>query len=95
MKPTIANRVRFEVLWHKAQKTRNVERMESLLQPKWFPFWWQILAYDIRAIGTPRWSTAFAAVERILAEKAMIELPPERPSERAMRMAEKEFNSEH
>ena len=71
-------------LWAKAQKNRDVARMEQLLEHRWFRLWWWIF---ISGWPNGLHSTAKAAVERILQEKGMIPTPPERPSERAMRIA--------
>lgn len=73
--------------WHKAQKRRDIRQMEYLLEARFFRFWWAEFIQMRQA--QPFWSTAKAAVERILTERGMIAPEPERPSERAMRMAEK------
>lgn len=92
MKPTDRNVMRFTSLWYRAQKKGNVARMENLLEHKWFAFWWCIFTEGHK--GQPMWSTAQAAVTRILEEKGMIPTPPERPSERAMRIAEEKWKNE-
>jgi hypothetical protein len=72
---------RFWRLWSEAQRLRDIPRMEALLKLKWLPFWWtmkteQPLNPDIEG-----------AIEIILQNAGVIPVPPERPSERAMRLA--------
>lgn len=73
--------VRFWYLWKEAQKLRDVPRMEELLTGRWLRFWWGLRS------ETQNDSDVESAIQIILQKEKVIPVPPERPSERAMRLA--------
>lgn len=90
--PTIADLVRpiphdammrFWRMWSEAQKLRDVDRMDELLTLRWLRFWWS-LRWQVPSVNAP---DIEAGIEIILQKLGLVPVPPERPSERAMRLA--------
>lgn len=70
-------------LWLEAQKLRDVPRMEELLSLRFLRYWWALRFQ----VPSAREADPIGAVEYILQKAGLLPVPPERPSERAMRLA--------
>lgn len=87
--PDFRTRYLFSQLWHRAQKAKNIERMEQLLQPKFLNLWWQCYLGAQHEAGMVQWrSTCLAAITQILERLNLVTPRPPRPSEIAMARAE-------
>ena len=90
--PSLLTQAKFRTRWHKLQKAKDVEGMEALLQPEYLKIWWELwMQTDWKQCF---YSTCKGAVELILQRMNLIGTPPERPSERAMRIASAKMKSE-
>lgn len=67
------------------QRNKDIEGMEAMLDLEFVDLWWWTLA---RATQTHHITAARCALERTLQKAGLVSEPPERPSERAMRMAD-------
>lgn len=72
-------------LWLLRQRQKNIAGMESMLDMEFLDLWWWTF---MRATQHHHIQAAKGALERTLQKAGLVSEPPERPSERAMRMAD-------
>lgn len=77
--------------WQKAQKERDIEAMEEMLTLPYLNYWWWALR-ELPLVQVVK-NDITACIERTLIKASFIADRPERPSERAIRLAEKEWTS--
>ena len=75
--------------WYDAQKRKDVEAMERLLEVRWLNHWWW--ARERASTNKVFSEMCLGCIERTLMKAGIIGDRPERPSERAMRLASRSF----
>ena len=81
----------FLARWAKAQKAKDIEAMEEMLTLPYLNYWWWALR-ELHLHPQVK-NNIMSCIERTLVKASFIADSPERPSERAMRLAEKEWSS--
>ncbi len=87
--PTGEEIYKFLGRWNDAQKARDIDAMEEMLTLPYLNYWWWALQ-DTCLVQSVK-NEISSCIERTLIKACLIADRPERPSEWAMRMAERSF----